>query len=324
MIDFGFLGKEVLKEEIASLQRLYDHFDNKSFSKVVQLILQHPGKVVFTGIGKSGYIARKLSSTFNSTGTRAVFLHPSEALHGDLGIYSPKDPTIILSRSGSTQELVQLIPLIRQFDSPVVAMVGNLNSPLARMADFILDASITKEADPMGFVPTSSTTVALALGDALACALMQGRNFQREDFLKFHPGGQLGKNLGKCVGDVTCPLKEVACVSPQATLKDIVVALTLKPLGAAFVMENEKFLGLITDGDIRRSIQANTSFENILAKNIMTKNPIKACVSLNLSEALQLMEDRPSQLSVLPIFDKDGSCYGLFRLHDAYAPLRNA
>ncbi len=324
MENFDVLGKKVLWEEISSLKKLYDRFEGIEFSKVVQLILNHRGKVVFTGIGKSGYIAQKLSSTFNSTGTRSVFLHPSEALHGDLGIYSYGDPTIFLSRSGSTQELLNLLPVIKQFDSPVVAMVGNLSSPLAQAADYILDACITKEADPLGFVPTSSTTLALALGDALACTLMQARGFQREDFLKFHPGGQLGKSLSTCVGDVTCPLKNVACVAPETSLRDIVINLTLKPLGAAFVMQDGKFLGLITDGDIRRAIQKTNSIESLSASEIMTKNPIKVYASLNLEEALQVMEDRPRQLSVLPVFNSDNTCCGLFRLHDAYTPMFKA
>ena len=320
-MNFGEIGKQVLAEEIASLSRLYERFDDTAFNAVVDLIKNHTGKVVFTGIGKSGYIAQKLSSTFNSTGTRSVFLHPSEALHGDLGIYSKGDPTIFLSRSGSTQELLNLLPVIRQFNSPVIAMVGNLVSPLARAADFILDASITREADPLGFVPTASTTLALALGDALACTLMHAKGFQREDFLKFHPGGQLGKSLSNCVGDFTCPLKDVACVKPDASLREVVIEMTSKPLGAAFVMENDQFVGLITDGDVRRSLQTCQSIETVLAKDIMTNHPIKVSAQLNLEKALQLMEDRPQQLNVLPVFNTDQTCLGLFRLHDAYAIL---
>lgn len=320
-MNFGEIGKQVLAEEITSLNRLYERFDDAAFNAVVDLIKNHTGKVIFTGIGKSGYIAQKLSSTFNSTGTRSVFLHPSEALHGDLGIYSKADPTIFLSRSGSTQELLNLLPVIRQFDSPIIAMVGNLVSPLAQAADFVLDASIQREADPLGFVPTASTTLALALGDALACTLMHAKGFRREDFLKFHPGGQLGKSLGKCVGDLTCPLKDVACVNPNATLREVVIEMTSKPLGAAFVMEGRQFLGLITDGDVRRSLQTCKSIESVLAKDIMTPNPIKVSAQLNLEEALQLMEDRPQQLSVLPVFDGKQSCQGLFRLHDAYTTL---
>jgi arabinose-5-phosphate isomerase len=313
------VGKKVLAEEIASLSRLYERFDEASFAEIVSVILNHPGKVVFAGIGKSGYIAQKLASTFNSTGTRAVFLHPAEAMHGDFGIYSEGDPSILLSRSGSTEEVLRLIPILKQFNSPIIALVGNLTSPLARQADFVLDASIVREADPLGFVPTSSTTVALALGDALACALMEARGFQKSDFFKFHPGGQLGKNLRKTVGELTCPLSQVACVSREASLRCVVIEMTEKPLGAAFVLDDGKrLLGLITDGDIRRCLQSCQNIEQIFAKDIMQTHPITVVTSLHLGDAVRLMEDRPRQLSVLPVFDENRNCVGLFRLHDAY------
>ena len=318
LMDFSSIAKQVLSGEAKSLRRLCERFDCEAFSRVAELIFQHKGKVIFSGIGKSGYIAQKLSSTFNSTGTRAVFLHPAEALHGDLGIYSPSDPTIMLSRSGSTRELLDLLPFIKQFQSPVIAMVGNLSSPLAEAADYVLDASVAKEADPMGFVPTSSTTVALALGDALACALMQARGFKHEDFLRFHPGGQLGKNLSRTVGDCARPLKQVACLKPDSSLREVVIAMTEKPLGAAFVMAGGKLVGLICEGDIRRSLQSEKSLEELTASDMMTRQPITVFKDIKLEEALQLMEDRPHPLNVLPVLKQDGSLYGLFRLHDAY------
>lgn len=317
-MSFSSIAKQVLSEEAESLRRLCERFDGEAFSRVAELIFQHKGKVVFSGIGKSGYIAQKLSSTFNSTGTRAVFLHPAEALHGDLGIYSRGDPTIMLSRSGSTRELLDLLPFIKQFQSPVIAMVGNLSSPLAEAADYVLDASVSKEADPMGFVPTSSTTVALALGDALACALMQARGFKHEDFLRFHPGGQLGKNLSRTVGDCARPLKQVACLKSESSLREVVMAMTEKPLGAAFVMEGDKLVGLICEGDIRRSLQSEKSLEALTASDMMSCRPITVFEDIKLEEALQLMEDRLHPLNVLPVLKRDGSLYGLFRLHDAY------
>ena len=317
-MDFVAIGKRVLSEEAESLRQLCDRFDGEAFSRVARLILQHNGKVVFSGIGKSGYIAQKLTSTFNSTGTRAVFLHPAEALHGDLGIYSPGDPTIVLSRSGSTRELLDLLPFVKQFRSPVIAMVGNLSSPLTEAADYVLDASVMKEADPMGFVPTSSTTVALALGDALACTLMQGRQFQREDFLRFHPAGQLGKNLRYTIGDCTHPLKQVACLKSDSSLREVVIAMTEKPMGAAFVMNGEELVGLICEGDIRRSLQSEKSLERLTAADMMTHQPITVFEDIRLEEALRLMEDRPHPLNVLPVLKRDGSLCGLFRLHDAY------
>ena len=290
-MNFSSVGKHVLSEEAKSLRRLCGRFDGEAFSRVAELILKHKGKVVFSGIGKSGYIAQKLSSTFNSTGTRAIYLHPAEALHGDLGIYSLEDPTIMLSRSGSTRELLDLLPFVKQFQSPVIAMVGNLSSPLAEAADYVLDASVTKEADPTGFVPTSSTTFALALGDALACALMQARGFKHEDFLRFHPGGQLGKNLSRTVGDCARPLKQVACLMPDSSLREVVIAMTEKPLGAAFVMEVDKLVGLICEGDIRRSLQSEKSLEQLTASDMMTHRPITVFKNIKLEEALQLMED---------------------------------
>ena len=317
-MDFGSVAKQVLSKEAKSLQRLCERFDSEAFSRVAELIFEHKGKVVFSGIGKSGYIAQKLSSTFNSTGTRAVFLHPAEALHGDLGIYSPGDPTIVLSRSGSTRELLDLLPFIKQFHSPVIAMVGNLSSPLAEAADYVLDASVAKEADPMGFVPTSSTTVALALGDALACALMQARSFKHEDFLRFHPGGQLGKNLSRTIGDCARPLKQVACLKSDSSLREVVIAMTEKPLGAAFVMEGDRLIGLICEGDIRRSLQSEKSLEHLTASDMMTRQPITVCEDIKLEEGLRLMEDRTHPLNVLPVLKRDGSLRGLFRLHDAY------
>ena len=317
-MNFGSTAKQVLSEEAKSLQRLCDCFDGETFSRVAELIFQHKGKVVFSGIGKSGYIAQKLSSTFNSTGTRAVYLHPAEALHGDLGIYSPGDPTIMLSRSGSTRELLDLLQFIKQFQSPVIAMVGNVASPLAEAADYVLDASVAKEADPMGFVPTSSTTVALALGDALACALMQARQFKHEDFLRFHPGGQLGKNLSRTVGDCARLLKRAACLKPDSSFREVIIAMTEKPLGAAFVMDGVKLVGLICEGDIRRSLQSEKSLEQLTASDMMTPQPISVFEDIKLEEALQLMEDRPHPLNVLPVLKRDGGLYGLFRLHDAY------
>ncbi len=317
-MNFSSIAKQVLSEEAKSLHQLYERFDCEAFSHVAELILKYKGKVVFSGIGKSGYIAQKLTSTFNSTGTRAVYLHPAEALHGDLGIYSHGDPTIMLSRSGSTRELLDLLPFINQFQSPVIAMVGNLSSPLAEAADYVLDASVTREADPMGFVPTSSTTVALALGDALACALMQARGFKHEDFLRFHPGGQLGKSLSRTVGDCARPLKQVACLKPESSLREVVIAMTEKPLGAAFVMDGDRLVGLICEGDIRRSLQSEKSLEQLVASDMMSCQPITVFEDIKLEEALQLMEDRPHPLNVLPVLKQDGSLYGLFRLHDAY------
>ena len=316
-MDFLQIGKSVILEEINSLNRLHEGL-GQSFNHAVDIILKTTGKVVFTGVGKSGHIAQKLTSTFNSTGTKSMFLHPAEAIHGDLGIYDNGDITVMISRSGSTDELVRLLPLAKQF-SKIIAVVGNQFSPLAQKADVFLDASIAREADPLGFIPTSSTTVALALGDALACALMSARGFKRDDFFKFHPGGQLGKTLGSRVEDVMCDIKSVAKVNPSDSLRKIVIEMTTKPLGAALVFSQNTFVGLITDGDIRRALQTIQNIELTTAEEIMTKNPICAYSSLNLEEATRLMENRPRQLNVLPVLStQNDNCIGLIRLHDVY------
>ena len=181
----------------------------------VEIIVSHEGKTIITGIGKSGHICQKITGTFCSTGTPAVFLHATEAVHGDLGIYTPGDPTIMISKSGTTAELVRLIPILREFQSPLIGILGNINSPLAREMDVVLDASVNHEADPLNLAPTSSSTVALALGDALAAGLMNARGFNEEDYARFHPSGQLGRNLLLHVEDLMHPLDKVACVKPE-------------------------------------------------------------------------------------------------------------
>ncbi len=312
------IGKNIIFEEIQGLKKVYESL-GESFRDAVDLILKHAGKTVVTGIGKSGHIAQKIVSTFNSTGTRAVFLHPSEAMHGDLGVYMPGDPTILISKSGSTEELVRLIPILKSFNSPLIALVGNASSPIAQKADIVLDGSVLKEADTFGFVPTSSALVALSLGDALACTLMRARDFQKNDFLRFHPAGQLGRNLSLRVDDVMHTLPQVAIISPEDNLRRVVIAMTEKPLGAAFVFDGSTFLGIITDGDIRRVLRECQTIEAVKAGEFMTKSPVFVYSDLSLEEAVHLMEDRPAQIYVLPVMDrKSGACSGLLRLHDIY------
>jgi arabinose-5-phosphate isomerase len=291
-----------------------------NFAEAVEIILSHRGKVVISGIGKSGHVGRKIAATLCSTGTPAVFLHATEAIHGDLGIYTPGDPTILISKSGTTAELIRLIPILRQFNSPLLALVGNLTSPLAHKADVILDARVAAEGDPLGIVPTSSTIVALAIGDALACALMCARRFSESDYARFHPGGQLGRNLTLTVGDIMHRSDVVAWVQPQISLREVVVTMTKYPLGIACVVDTEeKLLGIITDGDVRRALQFTDDPDNLRADQIMTHNPISVSPNASLREAVQLMENRPSQISVLPVREPDSRhCLGIVRLHDVY------
>jgi arabinose-5-phosphate isomerase len=291
--------------------------------RAVDLIVSHPGKVVLTGIGKSGHIARKIVSTLCSTGTTAVFLHPAEAVHGDLGVYTPGDPTVLISKAGTTPELLSLVPLLRSFESPLIGILGNTASPLAAQMDVLLDGSVEREADAHNLAPTASAVVALALGHALAVALMTARNFSPEQFGRFHPGGQLGRNLRLSAGEVMHALDEVACVAPEARLKEVIVAMTRRPLGAACVVGPDgKLAGIVTEGDLRRALAKHDDIREVVARAVMTASPVTVAPDSKLLAALELMERRPSQISVLPVVDEGGRALGLLRIHDVYLGLR--
>jgi len=293
---------------------------NSEFVRAVEAIAGHTGKIVVTGIGKSGRVAEKLVATFSSTGTPAVFLHPAEAVHGDLGVYAPEDPTVMISKSGTTEELRRLVQTLRDLRSPLIGILGNPSSPLAREVDILLDASVRAEADPRNLAPTSSAAVAMALGDALALAVMRARRFTPEKFAVFHPGGQLGYNLKKTVRDVMHCGEEAAWAAPDDPVKQVVIAMTRRPLGAACVVdEQRRLLGIITDGDLRRALEAYDDIRTLRAADIMTKTPVTISPDARLYEALRLMEDRPSQISVLAVVDpQTRCCLGLLRLHDIH------
>jgi arabinose-5-phosphate isomerase len=288
-------------------------------SRAVVLILDQPGKLVVTGLGKSGLVARKIVATLCSTGTPAVFLHAAEASHGDLGIYSPGDPTLMVSKSGATKELLHLIPFLRELPSQRIGILGKPGSPLAAEMDVVLDASVEREADPENLAPTASATVALALGHALAVALMRARNFSAADFRRFHPGGHLGRTLRLTVGQVLHGRDEVAWAELDHSLRHVVIAMTRHPLGAACVVDSAGCLvGLITDGDLRRALQTYDDIRALCAADVMTPSPVSIGPEALLLDALRLMEDRPSQISVLPVVDSYQRCLGLVRLHDIY------
>lgn len=313
------IAKAVLSAEADAILHAANLLDQRFFQAVNLLLDHHNGKVIVTGIGKSGHIGQKIVATFCSTGTPAVFLHATEAVHGDLGIYTPGDPTILISKSGTTAELVRLIPVLREFESPLIGILGNINSPLARAVDVFLDASVLHEADPLNLAPTSSSTVALALGDALAAVLFQARGFDRKDFARLHPSGQLGRNLWLNVGDLMHPHDKIACARPETTLRQVVIEMTRFPYGAASILdENRKLVGLITDGDMRRILQTDKDLRSLPAENIMTMNPITILPTASLKEAVDLMENRSSQISVLPVVDESGVFQGLIRIHDIY------
>ena len=304
--------------EAASIARAAARLDG-SLIRAAELILAHSGKVIVTGIGKSGHIARKIASTLCSTGTSAVFLHPAEAVHGDLGMYTPGDPTILLSKNGASDELLGLCPILRHFRSPLIGILGSVASPLAAEMDVLLDASVEREADAHNLAPTASAVTALAIGHALAVALMRARNFTPEQFGDFHPGGQLGRNLRLSVRTAMHAGDEVASVLPEAPLRDVIIAMTRCPLGAACVVERDGSLaGLITDGDIRRALTNYDDIRQLSAGDAMTGHPVTIGPDATLGEALELMERRTSQISALPVVDADGKALGLLRLHDVF------
>ncbi len=292
------------------------------FEAAVEILQGAPSKVVVCGIGKSGHIGCKLAATLSSSGTPAVFLHAAEAIHGDLGLYQAGDPTILLSKSGSTEELLKLLPFFRKQASPIIAIVGNIESPIAEAADVVLDASVEREADPLNLMPTSSSTVSLALGDALASALVKARGFTAEEFAGFHPGGQLGRNLLLTVGDVMHPLDRLAKMPEDATVREVVIEMSRRALGAACMVDGAgRLQGLLTDGDIRRLLTAEDLDLDMAVEACMTRDPITIHKELTLGEAVRLMESRSSQISVLPVVEaQTGVLQGLFRLHDAYQP----
>jgi arabinose-5-phosphate isomerase len=311
-------ARTAIEIEAASLSRAAGRLDGELI-RAVDLILAHPGKVVLTGIGKSGHIARKIVATLCSTGTASVFLHPAEAVHGDLGIYTPGDPTVLISKNGTSAELLALVPLLREFHSPLIGILGSAASPLAGQLDVLLDASVEREADPHNLAPTASAVTALALGHALAIALMCARRFTPEEFGRFHPGGQLGRNLRLSVREAMHSGEEMAVVTPDASLKEVIIQMTRRPLGGACVIAPDgRLAGFITDGDLRRALTNHDDIRALRAQDAMTRTPVTIGPEASLGEALELMEQRPSQISVLPVVDESGRARGLIRIHDIY------
>lgn len=309
-------AREAMEIEAAALETAAQRL-NGDLIRAVELVLAHSGKVVVTGIGKSGHIARKIVATLCSTGTAAVFLHPAEAVHGDLGIYTPGDPTILISKNGSSRELLALVPLLREFRSPLIGILGSTASPLAERVDVLLDASVEREADPHNLAPTASAVTALAVGHALAIALMCARHFTPEEFGRYHPGGQLGRNLRLSVREAMHAGEDSVCVAPEHSLREVIIAMTRRPLGGACVVDAAgKLAGFLTDGDLRRALTNHDDIRQLMARDVMTARPVTVSPEATLGEALELMERRPSQISVLPVVDESGRAVGILRLHD--------
>lgn len=310
---------ELLRKEAEAITCAAGKLRAAEVERAVQLMIDCRGKIVLLGVGKSGIIAQKIAATMTSTGTAAVFLHPSDALHGGLGLVQRDDMVVVLSNSGETDELIALIPSLRRRGLSIVAVVGNANSTLARQADVVLDAAVDEEACPLNLAPTTSTTVALAIGDALAMTLMRVKGHTPEMFAANHPAGRLGKRLTLRVADLMHRGDFNPVILADVTWLGVVKAISDGGLGAVSVVDSEgHLLGIITDGDLRRALQriAPTGYDSLRGEAIMTHKPVKVTADVLAYDALRLMEDRPSQISVLPVVDGENRSIGLIRVHD--------
>jgi len=307
-------GREVIRIEAEAIAHLEERI-GESFAQAVNVILSCKGRVIVTGVGKSGIIAKKIASTLASTGTAALFLHPTEGIHGDLGMVLKDDVVLCISKSGNTEELSQLIPVFKRIGVPVIAMTGNPGSPLAERADMVLDVSVKEEACPYDLAPTASTTAALAMGDALAMALLERRHFTAEDFALLHPGGSLGKKLWLKIDDVMAMGEKVAKVGLDTPLKDVIVEITSKRLGGTGVVDNEGVLrGIITDGDLRRLLEKTQDVAHLRAKDIMTPNPKTVKAGVLAAVALKVMEDH--KIMQVIVVDDHHVPVGMVHLHE--------
>jgi arabinose-5-phosphate isomerase len=311
--------QNLLRIESDAIAQTATRLDAASVERAIDLLANCEGKVVILGVGKSGIIGQKIAATMTSAGTAAFYLHPSDALHGGLGIVQTKDIVIVLSNSGETDEIIAMLPYLKNREVAIVAIVGNLNSTLARRADVALDASVDKEACPLNLAPTTSTTVALAIGDALAMTVMKVKGLTSDDFAVNHPAGRLGKRLTLRVGDLMHRDGENPTIAAGSSWVEVVRAISKGGLGAVCVVEPDGSLaGIITDGDLRRAIErtSHDSLANLAGDDFMTRKPVVVTPDLMAFDALRLMEDRPRQISVLPVVDQDRKCIGLLRLHD--------
>ena len=305
------IAKKTILSESEAITKLTDLLDD-NFTNATQAIYNSKGRLIVTGIGKSAIIAQKLVATFNSTGTPSLFLHAAEAIHGDLGMIQNEDVIICISKSGNSPEIKVLVPLLKRFNNTLIAITGNMTSFLAKGADFVLNTTVEIEACPLNLAPTNSTTAQLVMGDAIAICLMEMRDFKPEDFAVYHPGGALGKKLLLKVKDMLeHSLKPM--VSPDAPIKKVIFEISEKRLGVTAVVENEKVVGIITDGDIRRMLNDRDSFAELTAKDIMTKQPKVVQSSAMATDALNILED--FSITQLVVID-DGEYKGILHLHD--------
>lgn len=304
----------VLRTEAEGILRLIERID-ENFNRAVDTIYGSRGRVIIAGIGKSGLIGRKIAATLNSTGTRSIFLHPVEAMHGDLGIVSDNDVFLALSNSGETDELNILLPSIRNAGCPIIAFTGNPLSELAKNADIVIDVGVEKEACPLGLAPTTSTTAQLAMGDALAVVLLDRRKFNSDDFQKFHPGGKLGQRLSYKVQDIMLTGEVVPVAAKGIPLENALAVMDEKKLGVIFITDgDDRLVGIITDGDVRRMLVNKAVAYEKPVESVMTENPKSVFPKMPLYEALNIMETH--QITVLPVIETDQRVMGALHLHD--------
>ncbi len=307
-------AKEVFEIEANSIMRLVNRLD-ENYEKAIEILYNSKGKVVVTGMGKSGLVGRKIASTFCSTGTPAVFLHPAESTHGDSGIISRGDVIIAISNSGETGELLNLLPLLHRFNVPIIAMTGNKNSTLSRMANVTLDISVEKEACPLGKAPTASTTATLAMGDAIAVCLLKKRGFTTEDFLMYHPSGTLGKGILYSVNDLMIKGEGLPLISETTEFKEALNTISEKKLGTALITDNNGILkGVLTDGDIRRILIKYDNVSSLKLQDVMTKNPKTIGKDELCAKALSVMEKY--SITSLAVVDEKQVPIGIIHIHD--------
>jgi len=306
--------KEVLKIEAQAILDLVERV-GPEFERAVRMILESKGRVILTGMGKSGLVARKISATLNSTGTPSLFLHPAEAIHGDLGMVTRDDVVLAISNSGHTAEINTLLPVLREMKARIISMTGGLDSAMARESDVVIDVGVEREACPMGLAPTASTTAALAMGDALAVVLIHSRRFDQQDFRKFHPGGSLGERLATRVKDVMLTDDRIPRVSLRSPFRELVEEINAKQLGATLVVDGDlRLAGIVTDGDLRRALARGLDVRGLEAKDLMSPSPKTVQEDQTAAEALALME--MFAITLLAILDPHKRVLGVVHLHD--------
>ena len=305
------IAQNVFQEEIQELNSIANRLSD-SFTEAVKAIYNTKGKVVIVGVGKSAHIANKIVATFNSTGTPAQFLHAAEAIHGDLGLLQKEDVVICISKSGNTPEITYLAPILKQYSTTLIGLTANLKSELAKNSDIVLDVNVSKEACPINLAPTSSTTAQLVMGDALAVVLMKMSEFKSDDFARSHPGGALGKRLLWTVENIVDPNKRPS-VSPDAPITEVINSLTSGKHGISVVLEDEKILGVITDGDLRRMLMNYSDFSQLTAKDIATMSPKTILKSEKAREALAIL--RQNSIGQLVVVDENNHYFGILDIH---------